>query len=176
MRVRLYGFFSVPMSLFGLSFKKSNIRNSTPGYTLCGVSSESCCYLKLADTIPHLNNHDVVTGLVSKAPLRKQSPRRYAPVETNIGKMMSQDPEIEFSEYCEKVSSGGITLSVDIYRIKDTHGWSLEIVDEYGNSTVWDDLFDSDMDAITEAKRCILEETAAAFVGPSDGKSHGEWS
>ena len=89
---------------------------------------------------------------------------------------MNEDPEIEYSEYSQKISSGGKTLSIDIYRIKGTKGWSLEIEDEYGNSTVWDDLFESDSAAITEAKRSILEETAKAFVGPSDGgKSDGKW-
>ncbi len=88
---------------------------------------------------------------------------------------MNEDPEIEYSSHCQKISSGGNTLSVDIYRIKGTEGWSLEIVDEFGNSTVWDDLFDSDSAAITEAKKSILEDTSSEYVGPSDGKSSGKW-
>ena len=88
---------------------------------------------------------------------------------------MNEDPEIEYSAHCQKIDSGGKKLSIEIYRIKGTDGWSLEIVDEYGNSTVWDDLFESDVAAITEAKISILEETASTFVGPSDGKSGGEW-
>lgn len=88
---------------------------------------------------------------------------------------MNDDPEIEYSKYCQKISSGGKSLSVEIYRIKGTAGWSLEIVDEFNNSTVWDDLFESDSAAIVEAKRSILEETSAAFVGPSDGKSNNKW-
>ena len=88
---------------------------------------------------------------------------------------MNEDPEIEYSECSQKINSGGRTLSVDIYRIKGTEGWSLEIEDEFGNSTVWDDLFESDVAAIAEAKKSILEETVSAFVGPSDGKSDGKW-
>ena len=88
---------------------------------------------------------------------------------------MDQEPEIEYSDFCQKISSGGKNLTVDIYRIKGTKGWSLEIVDEYGNSTVWDDLFNSDSAAITEAKKSILEDTASAFIGPADGKSSGKW-
>ena len=88
---------------------------------------------------------------------------------------MNDDPGIEYSKFCQKISSGGKILSVEIYRIKVTEGWSLEIVDEFNNSTVWDDLFDSDSEAITEAKKSILEETASAFVGPSDGKSNVDW-
>jgi uncharacterized protein len=88
---------------------------------------------------------------------------------------MNDDVEIEYSKYCQEISSGGKVLSVQIYRIKGTEGWSLEIVDEFNNSTVWDDLFESDASAITEAKKAILEETASAFVGPADGKSKDDW-
>ena len=101
---------------------------------------------------------------------------RYELLTSRIGYLiMNEDPEIEYSEWCQKISSGGKTLSVDIYRIKGTVGWSLEIVDEFGNSTVWDDLFESDAAAITEAKKSILEDTAGAYVGPSDGKPDGKW-
>jgi uncharacterized protein len=85
------------------------------------------------------------------------------------------DPEIEVSEQSQNISSGGKSLSVEIYRIKGTSDWSLEIVDENGNSTVWDDLFGSDRDAITEAKKAILEEPAETFIGPADGKGNDKW-
>lgn len=88
---------------------------------------------------------------------------------------MEEEPEIEVSDLSQVVRSGGKNLSVEIYRIKGTEGWSLEIVDEAGNSTVWDDTFYSDSAAIAEAKKAILEETAEAFIGPADGKSNGKW-
>ena len=88
---------------------------------------------------------------------------------------MTDDPEIEVSPKSQVIESGGRELSVEIYRIKGTKDWSLEIVDEFGNSTVWDDLFSSDSDAILEAKKSILEETANEFIGPSDGKSNEKW-
>lgn len=88
---------------------------------------------------------------------------------------MNEDPEIEYSNHCQKIENGGNELSIEIYRIEGTQGWSLEIVDQYGNSTVWDDLFESDAAAITEAKKSILEEKSEAFVGPSNSKSSGNW-
>jgi len=88
---------------------------------------------------------------------------------------MEEEPEIELSDLSQVIISGGKNLSVEIYRIKGTEEWSLEIVDETGNSTVWDDTFSSDSAAITEAKKAILEETAEAFIGPADGKSNGKW-
>ena len=88
---------------------------------------------------------------------------------------MNEEPEIEMSEKSQTVSSGGKNLSVEIYRIKGTQGWSLEVVDEFNNSTVWDDLFETDSEAIAEAKKAILEDRAGAFVGPSDGKGNNDW-
>jgi len=88
---------------------------------------------------------------------------------------MNEDPEIEYSDHCQEIQSGGNKFSIQIYRIEGTKDWSLEIVDQYGNSSVWEDLFASDSAAITEAKKSILEESSSTFVGPSDGKSSGKW-
>jgi len=88
---------------------------------------------------------------------------------------MNADPELEFSPLCGALSSGGQTLDVQIYRIQGESLWLLEIEDQHGNSTVWDDRFATDRDALMEAKKAILEETAGAFVGPEDGRSDGEW-
>ena len=48
-------------------------------------------------------------------------------------------------------------------------GWTLEVVDVYNNSTVWDDVFATD----TEALRVALEELEAdgieAYIGPVPG-------
>jgi len=38
-------------------------------------------------------------------------------------------------------------------------------VDEYDNSTVWDDTFDTDQLALEEALKAIEEESIHAFVG-----------
>jgi hypothetical protein len=56
-----------------------------------------------------------------------------------------EDPEIEYSALCGKVSRDGTTVRVEIYRIAEgSEGWSLEVIDEEGASTVWDDLFATD--------------------------------
>ena len=63
-------------------------------------------------------------------------------VETN------EDPEVEFSPLCQSVTRDGITVRVAIYRVPDIEArWSLEVVDRFETSTVWDDLFDTDVDA-----------------------------
>ena len=86
---------------------------------------------------------------------------------------MNEEPEIEISPLSQKISSGGRTVSVEIYRLEGEKSWALEVVDEYNNSTVWDDTFDSDSAALTEAKKTILAEGVNHLIGPVDGK--GEW-
>jgi hypothetical protein len=40
------------------------------------------------------------------------------------------DPEIEYSPFCEEVTQDGLTVRVQIYRLKTgSNGWSLEVVD-----------------------------------------------
>jgi hypothetical protein len=63
-----------------------------------------------------------------------------------FGYMIEEDdPELEYSPLCGDVSRGGITIRVEIYRLAGRgEGWSLEVVDQEGGSTVWDDLFATD--------------------------------
>lgn len=48
---------------------------------------------------------------------------------------MEDDFEVEMSPLCQELTADGKTVKVDIYR-GDTGGWILEVVDEFGNSTV----------------------------------------
>ena len=53
---------------------------------------------------------------------------------------MSEEYEIKYSTLCQKVTREG--KSVQIYTYEEGKGgWILEVEDEYGNSTVWDDPF-----------------------------------
>ena len=88
---------------------------------------------------------------------------------------MSDEPEIERSPLSQSISSGGRTVKVEIYRLKGESAWILEIEDEFNNSTVWDDPFDSDSEALTEARKSILKDKITSYIGPEDGKSNGEW-
>ena len=86
-----------------------------------------------------------------------------------------EEAKLETSPLSQKISSGGKTVSVEIYRLEGETSWALEVVDEYNNSTVWDDTFTTDLAALTEAKKTILAEGASSLVGPEDGKSDGKW-
>jgi hypothetical protein len=57
--------------------------------------------------------------------------------------MVDEDEvELEESPLSGDVLRDGITLRVQIYRIRGSNeGWSLEVVDHEWGSTVWQDLF-----------------------------------
>ena len=88
---------------------------------------------------------------------------------------MNDEPNLEVSPLSQEVSSGGRTVSVEIYRLEGETSWALEVVDEYNNSTVWDDTFETESAALSEAKKTILSEGVSSLVGPEDGKSDGNW-
>jgi len=68
------------------------------------------------------------------------------------------------SPLAQSVTRDGKTVQVEIY--EDGEGcWLLEVVDEHGNSTVWDDPFPSDQDALDEALRIIAEEGIESLIG-----------
>ena len=73
------------------------------------------------------------------------------------------DPNVVFSGLSTTNDECGLDLRIDIYRLEDNRTWSLEIVDDEGTSTVWDELFKTDQEALDEALKTIREEGAAAF-------------
>ena len=78
--------------------------------------------------------------------------------------MDDNDFEIEMSPLCQPLSADGKTVDVEIYR-GDNGGWLLEVVDEYNNSTCWDDEFDTDAEALEEVKATIRDEGIDALIG-----------
>lgn len=76
-----------------------------------------------------------------------------------------KEPELFMSPLCQSMNQDGHTIQVEIYR-SETSGWTLEVVDELGNSTVWQNEFASDRDALDELHRTIREEGITSMVGP----------
>nr|WP_317932568.1 hypothetical protein [Halioxenophilus sp. WMMB6] len=87
---------------------------------------------------------------------------------------MKDEPKLEFSSLSQELSSEGRTVSVEIYRLEGDEEWALELVDEFNNSTVWDETFKTESAALTEAKKTVIEERITTFIGPEDGKSDGK--
>lgn len=76
---------------------------------------------------------------------------------------MTDDNEIIYSPLMRTHRAEGHALRIEIYR--DANGpWILEIVDELGTSTVWDEPFDSDKAALEAAFLAIESEGVYSFV------------
>lgn len=76
---------------------------------------------------------------------------------------MTDDIEIIHSALTQTYSADGHTLRIQIYRSADSP-WILEIVDEQGTSTVWDDPFATDKAALEAAFVAIEEDGIHRFV------------
>ena len=83
------------------------------------------------------------------------------------------NPEIENSPLSGPVTHNGITVSVEIYRIRNsTDGWSLEVVDADRTSTVWDETFPTDQDAYQEFQRGLEAEGLPGLLQASPIRLH----
>jgi hypothetical protein len=77
---------------------------------------------------------------------------------------MEEEYEVKYSPLCQNVESAGKEVEVMIYEDGDG-GWILEVVDEHGNSTVWDEPLESDQKAWVEVMQCIKDEGIDSLIG-----------
>ena len=77
--------------------------------------------------------------------------------------MNDDEFELERSSLSQDLSDDGKSVQVEIYRGNGSD-WHLEIVDEFGNSTVWDDQFPTDQEALEEARATISDEGINALI------------
>ena len=59
----------------------------------------------------------------------------------------------------------GKSVQIDIYTGSDEYDWTIEIVDQYNNSTVWNEVFPTEQKALDEAIATIKEDGILAFIG-----------
>ena len=76
---------------------------------------------------------------------------------------MNDEDDLIYSDLQTTFSSEGHTVEINIYRLPEPE-WVLELVDEFNNSTVWDDSFATDEAALSAALQAIQEEGITAFV------------
>ena len=77
---------------------------------------------------------------------------------------MMDEGDLIYSAHCQTVTLDGKTVKVEIYS-SGKNDWILEVVDEDGNSTVWDDPFPTDAGAYKEFQRTLDEEGIDSVVG-----------
>jgi len=77
--------------------------------------------------------------------------------------MNDEEPNLINSRLSRTVVWNGYRMQLEIYRLDDRPGWTLEVVNEVGTSIVWDDLFDSDNAAEATFRETLKTEGLAAF-------------
>jgi hypothetical protein len=79
------------------------------------------------------------------------------------GFFMETEPNLIISSASRHIVEEDVRFKVDIYKLEDGDGWSLEVVTADGTSIVWDDLFEDDKAAFEEAVATIRKEGAVTF-------------
>ena len=81
---------------------------------------------------------------------------------------MTEFPDIIRSPLSQSFTHDGLTVQVEIYKIGGTDGWTLELIDEEGGSTVWQDAFATDADAFAEFTDGVEQLGLDRLIDPDD--------
>ena len=82
------------------------------------------------------------------------------------------EPEIVMSPLCREIVQDGTKIQVDIYRGEDESEWILEVIDEENASTVWDEPFDTDREALSAVMEVIEKDGIRSFLESDSGVTH----
>lgn len=85
---------------------------------------------------------------------------------------MNDEPEIITSRLSRKITRDGMTVDVQIYRGELDAVWVLEVIDQAGGSTVWDETFQTEQDALNEVFQTIASEGIGCFLQDPIQKLH----
>ena len=79
----------------------------------------------------------------------------------------SQEPDFIESPLSQDVTRNGVSVRTEIYE-DSNGGWILLVVDAESASHVWDERFETDLQALEEALRALDEETLDFWGGAAD--------
>ncbi len=85
--------------------------------------------------------------------------------------MQDSDADIVYSDLCRTVAADGVSVEVHIYRSRDAADWALEVVNEAGTSTVWDNLFETDHHALEAFEQVLADEGIETFFDGGDAET-----
>jgi len=77
---------------------------------------------------------------------------------------MEDEFKIINSPLSQKITRDGVTIDVQIYRGEKDSVWILEVVDHEWGSTVWDETFQTEQDALNEVFQTIADEGIECFL------------
>lgn len=78
------------------------------------------------------------------------------------------DPNIVLSGMSDDVRVDGVPFRIDVYRLEDDRAWTVEVIDENGTSSVWDETFATEKAAFNFALAEIRSEGGEAFRNGGD--------
>lgn len=78
--------------------------------------------------------------------------------------MIDHDPPIIDSPLSRTFNRDGITVQVSIFKLEEDVGWTLEVCNSVGTSTVWDDPFNTDVDAFDAFLKAVEIEGMETFL------------
>ena len=73
---------------------------------------------------------------------------------------------------CRGINGDGTKIQADIYRGEDDSGWILEVIDEENASTVWNDPFNTDREALDTVMEVIEKDGIRSFLEGDPVESH----
>jgi hypothetical protein len=82
---------------------------------------------------------------------------------------MFDENDLIYSPLQQTYRADGKSVEIHIYRMPDSD-WTLEVVDAHNNSTVWDDAFASDEEALRVALEELEADGIEAYIGPAPGE------
>ena len=78
---------------------------------------------------------------------------------------MDEEYELIKSPLCQSITSDGKTVQVDIYEDGED-GWILEVIDQFDNSTIWEESFETEESALFEVSETIKHEGISVLIDP----------
>lgn len=78
--------------------------------------------------------------------------------------MTDATSEIQISPLSGPVSQDDVTIHVEIYRLPDREGWTLEVLDQDAGTTVWETTFETDEKAYQIFKLALELEGIQSFA------------
>lgn len=74
------------------------------------------------------------------------------------------EPNLVNSRESKKLDLDGYVFSIEIYRLEADPTRTLEVVDQEGTRHLWDEQFQTDVEALLAAKPAIEAEAPGAFI------------
>jgi hypothetical protein len=85
---------------------------------------------------------------------------------------MDDETKLIISRLSRTITRDGVTVDVHIFRSEGDPEWALEVVDRDGASTVWEDTFATEQDALNEVFQTIAVEGMSGFLWQPEHKLH----